>query len=237
MLSLLVTSVIISQRVFGFLPVTSTFSMRQIHAMVAHLALLIAGAHLGLHWSKIMGLACSRLGITTMSRLYISLVRVAALVIAAVGVQSLFVINVGPKLSMQVIFEFWDFESKTLAFFLHYMAIIGLCAFLSQKLQGEGSHGPITAPLGTMTTLCFWNIEVTRAQAIIDVEHGELLPLAPTPPVEEAIEVLGRPVPTTRYAITGSSGWAGLATSAPARSGTTVTNGGFTPCSTRAVRS
>ena len=47
MLTLLVTSVIISQTVFSFLPLNTTFTARQIHAMVAYLVLLIAAVHLG----------------------------------------------------------------------------------------------------------------------------------------------------------------------------------------------
>jgi hypothetical protein len=31
-------------------------------------------------------------------------------------------------------FEFWDFETSTSAFFLHLMAIVGLCALLTYGL-------------------------------------------------------------------------------------------------------
>ena len=55
MLALVVTSVIISQAVFSFLPLTSTPTSRQIHTLVAYLALLAVGAHLGLHGPMIMG--------------------------------------------------------------------------------------------------------------------------------------------------------------------------------------
>ena len=55
MLALVVTSVIISQAVFSFLPLTSTPTSRQIHTLVAYLVLLAVGAHLGLHGPMIMG--------------------------------------------------------------------------------------------------------------------------------------------------------------------------------------
>jgi hypothetical protein len=131
MLSLLVTSVIISQTVFSFLPLTSTFTVRQIHALTAYLALLIAAIHLGLHWSMIMDVVRGRFGITTKSRLRTFVLRTAAIVIAACGVRSLFVVNIGPKLFMQTSLEFWDFQKATLAFFLHHTAIIGLGVFLA----------------------------------------------------------------------------------------------------------
>ena len=131
MMILLATSAIISQTVFGFLPLTSTFTTRQIHASVAYLALLIAAVHLGLHWSMIMGVVSSRLGITTESKLRTAIFRVVAIMIAACGVWSLFAVNVGSKLFMQTRFDFGNFETATLPFFLHHIAIIGLGAFLA----------------------------------------------------------------------------------------------------------
>jgi hypothetical protein len=64
MLVLVVTSVIISQAVFSFLPLTSTPASRQIHTSVAYLVLLSVGTHLGLHWSKIMGIVRRWFGVT-----------------------------------------------------------------------------------------------------------------------------------------------------------------------------
>lgn len=131
MMTLLATSVIISQTVFSFLPLTSSFTARQIHASVAYLALLIAAVHLGLHWSMIMSVVSGRLGITTESKLRTVVLRVIAIMIAASGVRSLFAVNVGSKLFMQTRFDFGDFETAALPFFLHHIAIIGLGAFLA----------------------------------------------------------------------------------------------------------
>jgi hypothetical protein len=131
MLALVVTSVIISQAVFSFLPLTSTPTSRQIHTLVAYLVLLAVGAHLGLHWSMIIGSVRRWSGVTSNSKLRTFVLRAAAAVIAAYGIHSLYVMNVGSKLFMQVTFEFWDFETSTQAFFLHHMAIVGLCALLS----------------------------------------------------------------------------------------------------------
>lgn len=128
MLALLVTSVIISEAVFSFLPLTSTFSTRQIHASVAYLALLAVGAHLGLHWSMLLGLARSRMGETIGGKHVQLFLRVAAAGIAAFGIYSLYAVNVVSKLLMQMSFEFWNFGTATLNFFIHHTAIVGLCA-------------------------------------------------------------------------------------------------------------
>ena len=77
MLSLLVTSVIISQTVFSFLPVATSFTARQAHTLVAYGALLIVALHLGLQWSMIMGLVRGRLGIEANNRLRAWVLRAA----------------------------------------------------------------------------------------------------------------------------------------------------------------
>lgn len=109
MLTLLVTSIIISQTVFGFLSLTGTFTLRQIHASAAYLALVMASIHLGLHWSMIIGVVSSRFGMTAEGRLRRLVLRVVAITIAVYGVQSLLTVNVGSKLFMQMSFDFWDF--------------------------------------------------------------------------------------------------------------------------------
>ena len=94
MLALVVTSVIISQAVFSFLPLTSTPTSRQIHASVAYLVLLAVGAHLGLHGSMIMGLVRRWSGVTGNSKLRSLVLRTTAVGIAAYGIHSLHVMNV-----------------------------------------------------------------------------------------------------------------------------------------------
>ncbi|GEO18480.1 hypothetical protein MAE02_61760 [Microvirga aerophila] len=134
MLALGVTSAIISQAVFSFLPLTSTPTSRQIHALVAYLALLTVGAHLGLHGPMIMGLVRRWSGVAGNSKLRTFALCAMAAVIAAYGIHSLHVVDVMSKLFMRTTLEFWDFETSTPAFFLHHVAIVGLCALLSYCL-------------------------------------------------------------------------------------------------------
>ena len=134
MLALVVTSVIISQAVFSFLPLTSTPTSRQIHTSVAYLVLLAVGAHLGLHGPMIMGIVRRWSGVTGNSKLRTFVLRATAAVIAAYGIHSLHVVDVMSKLFMRMTLEFWDFETSTPAFFLHHVAIVGLCALLSYCL-------------------------------------------------------------------------------------------------------
>ncbi|MET0528292.1 MAG: DUF4405 domain-containing protein [Microvirga sp.] len=125
MLSLLATSVIISQTVFSFLAVETSFTARQAHTLVAYGALLIVALHLGLQWSMIMGLVRSRLGIANSDKV-VWVMRVCAALIAIFGIHSLMALDIFSKLSMEVPTGFAAFEISTPALLLHHLAIVGL---------------------------------------------------------------------------------------------------------------
>lgn len=128
--SLLVTSVVISQTVFSFLDLTSTFTARQIHGLVGYLALMIAGVHLGLQWTVVMNVARCRFGLAAPRPVRINALRALTVCIAAYGAYSLAAINVGAKLTMAMTMDFWDFESQAMGFFVHVASILGLGAAL-----------------------------------------------------------------------------------------------------------
>ncbi|NTE88348.1 DUF4405 domain-containing protein [Agrobacterium rubi] len=133
MLVLLVTSVIISQTVFGFLDLTSTFTVRQIHSLVGYLVLLIASIHLGLQWTMVMKLTRDRLGLSSHPTRTLAL-RVLTFGIASYGIYSLVAVNIGAKLTMTTTMDLWDFETAALAFFMHLAAILGLGASIGHYL-------------------------------------------------------------------------------------------------------
>jgi hypothetical protein len=98
MLGLFVTSVIVSQTVFSFSPIRSSFTVRQIHALLAYLVLFIAALHVGLQWSMIMRVVRQALRMTTDTRIQILALRGVAVLIAVYGVHNLFVIDIRSKL-------------------------------------------------------------------------------------------------------------------------------------------
>ncbi|ARM91951.1 hypothetical protein RHEC894_PD00447 (plasmid) [Rhizobium sp. CIAT894] len=130
MVGLLATSVIISQTVFDFLALRSSFTARQIHALIAYLVLLIAALHLGLQWSMIMRVIGQALQVETNTRIPTATLRGLAFLIALYGFQSLFVIDIGPKLRLETTFSFWDFEAAAVEFILRHAAIIALCVMI-----------------------------------------------------------------------------------------------------------
>ena len=130
MLTLLVTSLIISQDVFSFLPLTSSVSARQIHTTAGYLALLLASIHLGLHWAMIMGVARTRSGITSTSDGRSFMLRALALLGSAYGLVSLVAADVRGKLLMQMSFDFGTLQVPAAVSLLQHAAIIWLGACL-----------------------------------------------------------------------------------------------------------
>ncbi len=130
MLSLIVTSVIISQTVFSFLPLATSFTARQAHTLAAYGALFIVALHLGLQWSMIMALVRGRLGISDTGKMRVLVLRLLTLCIAGFGVHSIIALDVASKLTMQLPIGFSAFEVAALELLLRHLAIVGLGIFV-----------------------------------------------------------------------------------------------------------
>lgn len=148
MLVLLVTSVLISNALSGFMSPFGGFTVRQIHTLAAYWALVIVAVHLGLRWPMIMGAARKVFSISRSNALRDWALRIVAVTIALHGVWSSFVLGMGTKLSMQVSLDWWNFEESVAGFFIHCVAIAGLYIFLTyyairwlqRRKQAKTSH-------------------------------------------------------------------------------------------------
>lgn len=126
MLTLLVTSVLISNTLASFMSAYGGFTVRQIHALAAYWVLVIVSIHLGLRWPMIMGLVRNLFGISKASAVRTAALRAIAVAIAIHGVWSSFELGLGTKLAMQVTLDWWNFEESIAGFFVHCIAIAGL---------------------------------------------------------------------------------------------------------------
>lgn len=131
MMGLLVTSVVISQSVFAFLPIATTFTARQLHTMAAYLVLLVAAVHLGLHWSMIMTATRRLAGITTDNRVRSVGLAGVAVAISACGAWSLPALDLPTKILMRMPTGFSDFGTPTSIVLLRHVAVLGLVACLT----------------------------------------------------------------------------------------------------------
>jgi hypothetical protein len=131
MLALLITSVLISYTLSGFMSSYGGFTIRQIHTLAAYWALVILAIHLGLRWPMIMGVARNLFGISKSNVVRIFVLRLIAVVIAIHGVWSSFELGLGTKLAMRVTLDWWNFEESVVGFFIDCIAIAGLYMFLT----------------------------------------------------------------------------------------------------------
>jgi hypothetical protein len=125
MVTLLTTSVLISQSVFGVLSVGGA-TAREIHILAAYWALIIISIHLGLHWSIVMNVGRGLTGLREHSALRACVLRFMALGMAAQGVYSSFEMNIGSRLLLVPTMQFWDFNEGSFGFFLCHASIVGL---------------------------------------------------------------------------------------------------------------
>lgn len=129
MVTLLTTSVLISQSLFGFLAVGGP-TARDIHILAAYWALIIASIHLGFHWSIVMNVVRNVFGISDARPLWTALLRLVSAGIAMFGVYSSFQLDIASRLLLIPTMQFWDFNEDAAGFFLRVGAIAGLYAAL-----------------------------------------------------------------------------------------------------------
>jgi hypothetical protein len=126
MLTLLVTSVLISNALSTFLPAWGGFTVQQIHTLAAYWSLVIVSIHLGLRWPMLMAIARNLFGITTPRALRTIAFRALAVAIAIHGIWSSYELGLGTKLSMRMTLDWWNFEESVVGFFIHCIAVAGL---------------------------------------------------------------------------------------------------------------
>ena len=131
MLVLVVTSLLISQTVFGFLSAGDGPIARRIHALAAYWVLVLVAIHLGIRWRAVLTALRNASGIVTRITSRVPVLRVAAMTLAAAGLYSSFEMDVCARLLARMRLDGWDFEAAAAGFFLHHVAIVGLYACLA----------------------------------------------------------------------------------------------------------
>lgn len=140
MLALLITSVLISNALSGFMPSYGGFTARQIHILAGYWVLVIVAVHLGLRWPMLMGVARNLFGIAQPSAARTLVLRLLAAAIAIHGIWSSFALGVGTKLAMQMTLDWWNFEESVAGFFVHCIAVAGLYMVLTYYLMAWTRH-------------------------------------------------------------------------------------------------
>lgn len=132
LLAQMYSAIVLSRYVFGFLPPMGGMALaRRLHMLGAYWGFLLMGLHLELHWNLILGVFRKATGIRNNSRGRSLLLFSAALLIAGYGAWVFFDRDFPTYLLMRSEFVFLDYSEPKLFFCLDYLALLGLCIFLS----------------------------------------------------------------------------------------------------------
>lgn len=126
MLTLLVSSLVISETLFADFRLADDFSARQFHASMAYWLLLVVAVHLGLRWPMLMAIARKQCRIVQPNLARTTVLRLIAIGLAVQGPSSMLALNLDDRLLFQMSLDWWNFEESVAGFFGHCLAVVGL---------------------------------------------------------------------------------------------------------------
>lgn len=135
MLGSMVSGIMMSRYAFAFLDIHGGMSLaRTMHMVCAYWGFIFLSAHLGLHWSMMMGTARKAAGIKGHSAVRTAVLRVLALFLAGFGVYAFWKNQIADYLFLKSQFVFFDFSQPPAQFFAEYLAMMILFAAVSYYL-------------------------------------------------------------------------------------------------------
>ena len=135
MLGSMVSGIMMSRYAFAFLDIHGGMSLaRTMHMVCAYWGFIFLSAHLGLHWSMMMGMAKKMVKIKGHSAVRTAVLRVLALLLAGFGVYAFWKNQIADYLFLKSQFVFFDFSQPPAQFFAEYLAMMGLFAAASYYL-------------------------------------------------------------------------------------------------------
>ncbi len=148
MAGLMVSGVILSNHVFGFLPIRGGMSFaRLLHMAASYWGFVLMALHLGLHWGMLAGMVKNALKIRRASPLRKVLLPVLGGGIAAYGLVEFIRRDFLSYMLVRTHFVFLDYSETFIGFYLDYLAMMGTFIFLGyyggkllRKLAGRGKR-------------------------------------------------------------------------------------------------
>ena len=126
MLGLMISGILFSQRVLGFLNIhNSGMFTRRLHMISNSWAFVFMSAHLGMHWGMFINRKFIKKQISIIIALFVSIY----------GVVSFIKRGLYNKMFLLVEFAFFDYEEPVIFFFMDYLPIMGLFIFITYCLK------------------------------------------------------------------------------------------------------
>ena len=132
MLGLMVSGVILSNHVFGFLNIRGGMAFaRLLHMASSYWGFVLMALHLGLHWGMVLGVIRRVLGRGEASASGRVLVKVIGAGIAAYGLAAFIKRDILTYMLLRTKFVFLDFSEPVPLFYIDYLAMMGTFVFLA----------------------------------------------------------------------------------------------------------
>lgn len=136
MLALMYSGIVMSRYVFDVLPISGGKALaRRLHILGSYWGFLLMSVHLGLHWNMFISMAKKWLKVKQISKLRSALLFAAGLVIFLYGLSVFIRRDFLTYLFLKSEFVFLDYSESILLFYLDYLALMGLCIFISHYLS------------------------------------------------------------------------------------------------------
>jgi len=133
---LLASGVLISRAVFPFATGEGSFAVRQLHVSAGCWFLVLAALHFGIHWRRAVPVPI-RWQRALRSQIGLTLVRVAALGIVAIGLKEFFAGSFVPRMFFRDLFGDFVLGETWGRFALRYVVMIGAFAISSHYIAGS----------------------------------------------------------------------------------------------------
>lgn len=135
MICLMVSGIMLSNHVFAFLNIHGGISLaRLLHMASSYWGFVVMALHLGNHWGMFQGLARKVFHIRNISRMRSVVLFLVSAAIAAYGMTAFLKRNLLTYMLVQTQFVFLDFGESRLLFYLDYLAMMGMCIFLTHYI-------------------------------------------------------------------------------------------------------
>lgn len=136
MIALMYSGIVMSRHAFAFLPISGKMALaRRLHILGSYWGFFLMSVHLGLHWNMFISMAKRGFKLKKASRIRAAFVSCAGLLIALYGLSVFIRRDFSTYLLLKSEFVFFDYGESVFLFYLDYLALMGLCIFISHYLS------------------------------------------------------------------------------------------------------
>ncbi|MDR1346302.1 MAG: DUF4405 domain-containing protein [Bacteroidales bacterium] len=130
MMGMIISGIVISRDVFGFLNFSNGRFGRRLHMVSAAWGFVLMSAHLGFHWGMVIGMA-KKLAPKNRTGVSIHLCRIVVIALSTFGVGVFIFRQIWLKMILLTEYVFLDYEEPAILFFADYISVMFLFACVS----------------------------------------------------------------------------------------------------------